>query len=151
MINKGVCDKGFIWNPSSSECEWDKSCDIGKYLDYSNFKCRKKLIDKAIEYCTKTIKETRLFGKTLDENKHKCISCVVYKVLFWIFFIFFVIYFGIGIYSSYYKYMNRNKENVPRTDYTCQTTIYWTYKWQKSKNVTLKTERIIIILTIWLI
>ena len=28
------------------ECECDKSCDIGEYLDYDNCKCRKKLVDK---------------------------------------------------------------------------------------------------------
>ena len=42
-------DKGFIWNPSNCECEHDKSCNIGKYLDYSNYKCRKRLIDKLVE------------------------------------------------------------------------------------------------------
>ena len=26
--DKGVCDKGFIWNLSNCECECDKSCDI---------------------------------------------------------------------------------------------------------------------------
>ena len=30
FIGKGVCGKGFIWNPSNCECECDKSCDIGK-------------------------------------------------------------------------------------------------------------------------
>ena len=29
-----MCDKGFIWNPFNCECEFDKSCDIGEYLDY---------------------------------------------------------------------------------------------------------------------
>ena len=33
LIDKGVCDKGSIWNPSNCECKWDKSCDIGEYLD----------------------------------------------------------------------------------------------------------------------
>ena len=28
-INKGVCDKEYIWNPSKCECECDKSCDTG--------------------------------------------------------------------------------------------------------------------------
>ena len=32
-----------ICNPSNCECEWDKSCDIGEYLDYENCKCRKKI------------------------------------------------------------------------------------------------------------
>ena len=33
MIDKGVCDKGFIWNASNCECECDKTCDIGEYLN----------------------------------------------------------------------------------------------------------------------
>ena len=36
-------DKGYICNPSNSECEYDKSCDIGEYLDYEYYKCRKKV------------------------------------------------------------------------------------------------------------
>ena len=36
LIDKGVCDKGFIRNPSNWDYECDKSCDIGEYLDYSN-------------------------------------------------------------------------------------------------------------------
>ena len=27
-------DKGFISNPGNYECECDKSCDVGQYLDY---------------------------------------------------------------------------------------------------------------------
>ena len=34
------------------ECEYDKLCDIGEYLDYENGKCRKKLVDKLVEECT---------------------------------------------------------------------------------------------------
>ena len=44
LINKGVCDKEFIWNPINRECECYKTCNVGKYLDYENFKCRKKLV-----------------------------------------------------------------------------------------------------------
>ena len=55
LIDKVVCDKGFIWNPSNCECECDKSCDVGEYLDYSNCKCRKKLVDKLVEECTKKL------------------------------------------------------------------------------------------------
>ena len=42
LIDKDVCDKGFTWNPSNYECECNKSCSIGQYLDYKNRKCRKK-------------------------------------------------------------------------------------------------------------
>ena len=54
------------------------------------------------------------------KNKHKCSSCTLYIVLF---SIIFTINIGIGTYFVYYKYMNRNKENVSKYDYTYQTTI----------------------------
>ena len=60
LIVKGMCDKGFIWNPSSCECECDKSYDIGEYLDYKNFKCRRKIIDKLIEECSENIDENKM-------------------------------------------------------------------------------------------
>ena len=71
MIDKDVSDKGFIWNPNNCECECDKSCDIGEYLDCSNCKCRKKLIDKLVEECTENIEETRLVEKSSTKNKNK--------------------------------------------------------------------------------
>ena len=43
LIDKGVCDKEFICNPSNCHCECDKSCNIIKYLDYSDCKCKKKI------------------------------------------------------------------------------------------------------------
>ena len=33
LINKSVCDKDFICNPSNCECECNKSCDFSEYLD----------------------------------------------------------------------------------------------------------------------
>ena len=35
LIDKGVCDKGYIFNLSNCECECDKSCNIRHCLDYS--------------------------------------------------------------------------------------------------------------------
>ena len=83
-----------------------------KYLDYSNCKCRKKLIDPLVEECAENIDETKLVKKTIDENKNKdrCNSYVVYEVLF---FIFFIISIAIGIYFVYRKYVNRNKYDLP--------------------------------------
>ena len=60
-----MCDKGFIWNPSSSECECDKACDVVEYLDYENYKCRKKLVAPLIEECTETVEEVKLAKITL--------------------------------------------------------------------------------------
>ena len=42
LVEKQDCDKGFIYNPSNCHCEYNKSCNISEYLDYKNFKCKKK-------------------------------------------------------------------------------------------------------------
>ena len=76
LIDKGVCDKGYIWNPSNCECECDKSCDVGEYLGYENCKCRKRLIDKLVEQCNEIFEEVEIIGK------NKCSACVLYVVLF---------------------------------------------------------------------
>ena len=63
-------DKGFIWNPSNCECECDKLCDIGEYLDYKNCKCRKRIIDKLVEECSKNIYElVEECSKNIYENE----------------------------------------------------------------------------------
>ena len=41
-IYKGLCDKGYIFNPSNCKCGRDKSCNTSQYLDYSDCKCKKK-------------------------------------------------------------------------------------------------------------
>ena len=49
LVEKGIRDKGFIWNSSNCELECDKSRHVREYLDYENRKCRKRLIDKLVE------------------------------------------------------------------------------------------------------
>ena len=40
-------------------------------LDYENWKCRKKLVDKLVEECTETIEEVKLAKITLAENERE--------------------------------------------------------------------------------
>ena len=68
LIDKGICGKGFNWNPSNYECEYDKSCDVGEYLDYKNCKCRKRLVDKLAEECSKNIDEKELLRNKMISN-----------------------------------------------------------------------------------
>ena len=82
LIDKGMCDKGYIWNCSKCECERDKSCDVGECLDYKNCKCRKRLIDKLVEECSEIIDEVKIVKITSAElrssecnyveDKNKC-------------------------------------------------------------------------------
>ena len=76
LIDKDVCDKGFIWNPSNCDCECDKSCDVAEYLDYENCKFRKKLVDKLVDECTETFEEVKI-----AKNMHKCDCCILWIVL----------------------------------------------------------------------
>ena len=115
MIDKGVnlVSIWFIWNPSNCECECNKSCDVGEYLDYETCKCRKRLIDKLIEKYTENLDKVNLAGINLTKNKHKLSFYTLYIVLF---SIIFTINIWIDTYFVYYKYMNRNKELVSRYD-----------------------------------
>ena len=114
LIDKGLCDKGYVWNPSNCECECDKSCNIGEYLYYSSCKCRKKLIDPLVEECTENIDGKKLVIITAEnENKDRCSFSVVYNLLFWIFFVFFIINSGLIIYLIYLKYVGCNKYDLP--------------------------------------
>ena len=60
LTNKGICYKGFNWNPNNCECDYDKSCDVGEYLDYKNCRCGKRLVDKLVEEFNENIDEKRL-------------------------------------------------------------------------------------------
>ena len=49
LIDKGVRDKGFIWNSINWECECDKRL---MSVDYEDCKGSKKLVTPLIEECT---------------------------------------------------------------------------------------------------
>ena len=101
MIDRDVCDEGFIWNPSNCECECYKSCHFGEYLDYKNCKCKKSLVDKLVEECAENVEDSRLVEITSTEkkNKHKCSSCTLYIVLI---LVPFTVSIGIGTYFLYF-------------------------------------------------
>ena len=82
MIDKDNCDKGFIWTPSVCECECDKSCDVGEYLDNGKCKCRKSLINKLVEECCENINGNEMvYNATLNDHRKVCKSCSIYTVL----------------------------------------------------------------------
>ena len=118
LIDKGVSGKGHAWSPSNCEWECGKSWDVGEYLDYENWTCKKRLIDKLVDECNETIdEEVKSAIITPVENSSMHDSCTVYIVLVLIFLTIIVI----GAYFAYYKYVNRMKNNVSKY---YQTTIY---------------------------
>ena len=57
------CAKGYIWNPSTYECQCDTWCKQGRYLDHKNCICKNKLIGRVTEECTSIIDETMINNK----------------------------------------------------------------------------------------
>ena len=55
MTEKGICEKGFIWNTSNCNCTCDKLCDVAEYLDYENCKWRNRLVHELVEECSENI------------------------------------------------------------------------------------------------
>ena len=99
LIDKGVCDKGFIWNPSNCDYKCDKSCDVGEYLDYENSKCRKRLVDKLVEECSENIDENKLiYNRTLNVYGNVCNSCTICTVLSVMLFIISISISSVSIY-----------------------------------------------------
>ena len=95
MINADVNAKNWstkeYGNPSYCEYKSDKLRDVGEYLNYANCKCRKRLIDRLVEECSKNFDEKELhsnqliYNGTSNDYKKVCNFCSVYIVL-----IFFV-------------------------------------------------------------
>ena len=93
-----MCDQVFTWNPSICECECDKSCDVGQYLDYKNCKCRNKLVDKLVEKCSENIDGNKMLhneildviplnATPLNDYEKVCNSCTIYIFFFYLFII----------------------------------------------------------------
>ena len=98
-----------FWNPSNSDCECDKSCDIGQYLDYENCKCTKKLVDKLIEECSENINGDRMiYNATLNDYGGVYNSCIIYIVLFVTFLIISISISSAFVYFHWYL----KKDNI---------------------------------------
>ena len=99
LIEKERCDKGFIWNPSDWNCECDKSCGVGQYLDYKDCKCRNETIGGLVEECSENIDENEMvyIGTLIDQGKVRG-SCTLYTVLFTIFLVTDTIISSVFIY-----------------------------------------------------
>ena len=108
---------------SNCECECDKSCDIGEYLDYENCKGRKKLVDKLVEECTENVDEKEIYPAKLHSEETITPVCSSYTIYIILFSLFFTINIGIATYFIYYKYKYHDKKTVAKEGSILQTTI----------------------------
>ena len=91
----------------------EKLCDVGEYLDYKSYKCRKRLNDKLVEECSENIDGKKIiYNETfevislnavlLNVYKKLCGSCTLYILLFAVFFITTICICSVFIYFYWY-------------------------------------------------
>ena len=115
LIDKLICDKGYMLNPSTCTCECDKYCETGQYLDYDNCACRKKLIDYLIKECAS------IASIDLTEKKESS-EVNIYLILFIIFLVLFVLLIS-GLIYYYCKNSNKKILNIMyNIVYSCDNT-----------------------------
>ena len=81
-----------------------------------------------IEGCTENIDEVEIASENKHENKYS--SCTLYIVLF---SVIFTINIGIGTYFVYSRCYLKKDYAHAMLDARTETTIYSTFKWEKSK------------------
>ena len=108
LFDKGICNKGFILNLSTCRCECDKSCNTSQYLDYLDYKCKKKIVDLIVEECieydddktkivnttvTKNDNQTKIVNKTVKNGcKMYIVLTIVAILISTVYTIYFVYY-----------------------------------------------------------
>ena len=98
-LNSSVCNNKQIWNDDTCrcdcnedfagicECQCNKWCEPGQYLDHKNCFCKNKLIGRVIEKCTRVINETMM-----NNNKDNITNNNTYLILFIAFLIGFIVF-----------------------------------------------------------
>ena len=74
-----------------------------------------------VEECNENIDEAKLTGIALFEHVNECVCS--YTVFIVLAVIVLTVSIGVGVYFTY-KYISRNKENVPIYDYVYQAKNY---------------------------
>ena len=85
LIDKDEYHEGYARNPSNSESECDKTCDVGEYLDYENCKCKKSFVDNLVDECEENIDEVKIMkvkkNVILSYHTLYCFQCLLQLML----------------------------------------------------------------------
>ena len=99
------CTKGYTWNPSTCECQFDTWCKPGQYLDHRNCICKNKLIGRVIEGSTSIINETMINNKDNTDNNNTIQN--VFIGLFSVLLIVGIVCFCAFAYFRWFKGKNK--------------------------------------------
>ena len=97
------CTKGYMWNPSTCECQCDIWCKPGQYLDHKNCICKNKLIGRVIEECMSIINKTMINKDNIDnDNTITNIFIGLFSVLLFVGIVCFCVF-------AYFKWIKGKK------------------------------------------
>ena len=82
-----------------------------------------------MEECNENIDEAKLTKMALFEHKNECVCCYTVFIVLGVIVLTFCI--EISTYFVYYRYMNRNKENVSIYNYVYHAKIINHIKWER--------------------
>ena len=95
-------DKGYTWNPSTCECQYDMWCKPGQYLDYKKCVCKNELIGRVTAECASVINETMMNNKDNIANDNTNIFIGLFSVLMFAVIVCFCVF-------AYFKWFKGKK------------------------------------------
>ena len=95
-----TCNEGYMWNPSTWECECNTWSKPGQYLDHKNCICKNKLIGRVIEECTSIINETMMNNV---DNKDNNATTYIFIGLFSVLYFVGIVCFCVFAYFKWFK------------------------------------------------
>ena len=95
-------------NPSTCNCECNKACKTGEYLDFKNCSCEKRLIDNLVLEC-----EDEILNSTNDK-KVRCRknNCLIHTVSLVVICTLLLVVVFIGCYYYYIRDWIKKKHVV---------------------------------------
>ena len=72
--------KGYMWNSNTCDCQCDKTCEIGEYLDINSCTSKQFVFDKSVPTCKYELvntSRTRLVNALDKKLTHKRDHCLL--------------------------------------------------------------------------
>ena len=75
------CKNGYMWKPSTFDCECNEACKIDEYSDIKNRSCKKRVIGKLVLACES--ETLNAITTSLDDKRVTCeeSNCIIYTIL----------------------------------------------------------------------
>ena len=97
------CKQGYMWNPSTCDCECDKACGFNEYLDLKS--CSSKLVLECEDEILNTTETLLNDKKSLCKKSNYLIHTISLAIICFLLLVFICV----GCYFYYTKYQPKQK------------------------------------------